>query len=86
MEEETFIAMIRDVHTNMDPAVPEGATIFLGDSITMCLAVVGGGDVESRLDQVVADQLLDVGVVLDHQNAGLPHVFLLNRRGQGARS
>lgn len=37
-EEETIIPRLRDVHRQMDPSVPEGATIFLGDSITMGLA------------------------------------------------
>lgn len=37
-EEESIIPRLRDVHGQMDPAVPAGATIFLGDSITMALA------------------------------------------------
>ena len=37
-EEVPFIPMMRGVHTWMDASVPAGATIFLGDSITMALA------------------------------------------------
>lgn len=37
-EDVPFIAMMRGVHQWMDASVPAGATIFLGDSITMALA------------------------------------------------
>lgn len=37
-EEESIIPRLRDVHRQMDSSVPSGATIFLGDSITMGLA------------------------------------------------
>ena len=37
-EEESIIPRLREVHSQMDPSVPTGATIFLGDSITMGLA------------------------------------------------
>ena len=37
-EETPFISMMRGVHEWMDASVPTGATIFLGDSITMALA------------------------------------------------
>ncbi|HSC75329.1 MAG TPA: SGNH/GDSL hydrolase family protein [Pseudomonadales bacterium] len=37
-EEIPFIPMMRGVHAWMDASVPAGATIFLGDSITMALA------------------------------------------------
>lgn len=33
-----IIATMREVHRQMDASVPDGATIFLGDSITMALA------------------------------------------------
>jgi lysophospholipase L1-like esterase len=36
-EDETVIAQMRAVQAQMDPAVPEGATLFLGDSITIGL-------------------------------------------------
>ena len=37
-EEESIIPRLREVHAQMDSSVPDGATIFLGDSITMGLA------------------------------------------------
>jgi lysophospholipase L1-like esterase len=37
-EEVPFISMMRGVHAWMDESVPAGATIFIGDSITMALA------------------------------------------------
>lgn len=37
-EEDSIIPRLREVHRQMDPAVPTGSTIFLGDSITMGLA------------------------------------------------
>lgn len=37
-EEESIIPRLRGVHEQMDSSVPDGATIFLGDSITMGLA------------------------------------------------
>ena len=37
-EEESIIPRLRAVHQQMDSSVPAGATIFLGDSITMALA------------------------------------------------
>src|SRR6478736_3871224 len=37
-EDIPFITMMRGVHEWMDASVPAGATIFLGDSITMALA------------------------------------------------
>jgi lysophospholipase L1-like esterase len=37
-EDIPFIPMMRGVHAWMDESVPAGATIFLGDSITMALA------------------------------------------------
>jgi lysophospholipase L1-like esterase len=37
-EDIPFISLMRGVHTWMDASVPTGATIFIGDSITMALA------------------------------------------------
>lgn len=37
-EAETIINILRTIHGHQDATVPEGATIFLGDSITMFLA------------------------------------------------
>jgi len=37
-EEEQIIPRLREVHSQMESSVPAGATIFLGDSITMGLA------------------------------------------------
>jgi hypothetical protein len=37
-EEEMIIPRLREVHQQLDSSVPAGATIFLGDSITMALA------------------------------------------------
>jgi hypothetical protein len=37
-EEDSIIPSMRGVHQQMDSSVPAGATIFLGDSITMALA------------------------------------------------
>jgi lysophospholipase L1-like esterase len=37
-EEESIIPIMRDIHNQIDTSVPAGATIFLGDSITMYLA------------------------------------------------
>ena len=43
-EEVPFISMMRGVHQWMDSSVPAGATIFLGDSITMALATAAVSD------------------------------------------
>jgi len=40
-EEDSIIPRLREVHEQMDSSVPAGATIFLGDSITMGLATQG---------------------------------------------
>ena len=37
-EEDSIIPRLREVHGQMDSSIPKGATIFLGDSITMGLA------------------------------------------------
>ena len=55
-----FIAMMRGVHAWMDESVPSGATIFIGDSITMALATaavapysVNYGISSQRSDQLI---------------------------------
>jgi lysophospholipase L1-like esterase len=59
-EDVPFISMMRGVHQQMDASVPDGATIFLGDSITMALATaavsshsVNYGIAWQRSDQLI---------------------------------
>jgi len=60
-EEEWFIPIVREVHRQMDPSVPAGATLFLGDSITMCLstAAVTAHGVNYGIGWQRSDQLLE---------------------------
>jgi len=59
-EAEWFIPILREVHRQMDPSVPAGATLFLGDSITMCLstAAVTARSVNFGIGWQRSDQLL----------------------------
>lgn len=59
-EEDSIIPRLREVHRQMDSSVPAGATIFLGDSITMALATaaiapytVNYGIGSQRSDQLI---------------------------------
>ena len=60
-ESEMFIRMLRTVHGHIDATVPEGATIFLGDSITMFLATsaLAAYSVNYGIGWQRTDQLLD---------------------------
>lgn len=60
-EEAWFIPIVREVHRQMDPSVPAGATLFLGDSITMCLstAAVTAHGVNYGIGWQRSDQLLE---------------------------
>lgn len=64
-EDVPFIPMMRGIHQQMDASVPAGATIFLGDSITMALATaavsshsVNYGIAWQRSDQLI--QSMDI--------------------------
>ncbi|HQQ73871.1 MAG TPA: GDSL-type esterase/lipase family protein [Pseudomonadales bacterium] len=59
-EDIPFIAMMRGVHAWMDASVPAGATIFLGDSITMALATaaVAPNSVNYGISWQRSDQLI----------------------------
>lgn len=59
-EEEWIIPRMREVHKQMDPAVPANATVFLGDSITMALATsaVAANSVNYGIGWQRSDQLL----------------------------
>ena len=51
-----------------------GVEPLAAEQLQGLLAGVGAGDVEAGADQVVADQLLDVGVVLDDEYGWFVHV------------
>lgn len=59
-EEVPFIPMMRGVHAWMDESVPAGATIFIGDSITMALATaaVSPNSVNYGISWQRSDQLI----------------------------
>ena len=59
-EEVPFISMMRGVHAWMDESVPAGATIFIGDSITMALATaaVSPNSVNYGISWQRSDQLI----------------------------
>lgn len=60
-ETETLINMLRTVHSHVDSTVPEGATIFLGDSITMFFATsaLAAHSVNYGIGWQRTDQLID---------------------------
>lgn len=60
LEEVPFIPMMRGVHAWMDESVPAGATIFIGDSITMALATaaVSPNSVNYGISWQRSDQLI----------------------------
>lgn len=59
--EAPIISTMREVHRQMDASVPDGATIFLGDSITMALATaaVAPLPVNYGIGYQRSDQLVD---------------------------
>lgn len=60
LEGVSFIAMMRGVHAWMDASVPAGATIFLGDSVTMALATaaVAPNSINYGISWQRSDQLI----------------------------
>lgn len=59
-EDDYIILRLREVHRQMDSAVPAGATIFIGDSITMALATaaVAPRSVNYGISAQRSDQLI----------------------------
>jgi len=71
--EQSFIPAIREIHKQMDASVPAGATIFLGDSITMALATaaVAPHAVNFGIASQRSDHLLEsMGLYKSLQRAG----------------
>lgn len=72
-EKSSLIPRLRDLHRRMDPTVPAGATILLGDGILMALApaAVAPHTVNYAIGRQRSDQLLESMALYDSlQRAG----------------